>query len=89
MSPSFWLVAQNNSAANFRANALTNLTNLLEYSSLFVVNRATWPSGKAEVCKTFIRRFESGRRLSIKLAPIDGSPAIFLPFRTHSSIINL
>ena len=25
---------------------------------------ATWPSGKAEVCKTFIRGFESHRRLS-------------------------
>gem|GEM_PF-4183057 len=29
--------------------------------SIFFV--AAWPSGKAKVCKTFIHRFESGRRL--------------------------
>ena len=28
-----------------------------------VYNRATWPSGKAKVCKTSIPRFESGCRL--------------------------
>lgn len=28
-----------------------------------ISNKAPWPSGKAEVCKTFIPRFESGWRL--------------------------
>ena len=34
---------------------------------------ATWPSGKAEVCKTFIRGFESHRRLSLSDASIDST----------------
>ncbi len=29
---------------------------------------ATWPSGKARVCKTLIHRFESGRRLQLTLS---------------------
>ncbi len=52
---------------------------LLLAKSLFVgkaseeaeVQRATWPSGKAEVCKTSIHRFESGRRLRTRIDQLD------------------
>jgi hypothetical protein len=39
------------------------LRSFAEGVELFVKKRAAWPSGKAKVCKTFIHRFESGRRL--------------------------
>ena len=31
---------------------------------------APYPSGKGKVCKTFIRRFESGRRLNQRISPL-------------------
>ena len=40
------------------------LASAINWLFLFRVFRlATWPSGKAEACKAFIRRFKSGRRL--------------------------
>ena len=36
---------------------------------LFYQKMALYPSGKGEVCKTFIHRFESGRRLRTPLTP--------------------
>jgi hypothetical protein len=41
------------------------MTHQLGYGTLFARTGARYPSGKGEVCKTFMRRFDSDPRLQI------------------------